>query len=57
MEHHQQDKEETQDHPQETQGNTRWAAHSLQRGSKIGTTSQSTKTQMIYQKKWAVQTE
>ena len=55
--HHHQDKEETQDHPQETQDNSRWAAHSLQRGSKAGTTSQSTKTQKIYQKKWAVQTE
>ena len=55
--HHQQDKEETQDHPQETQDNSRWVAHSLQRGSKAGTTSQSTKNKKIYQKKWAVQTE
>ena len=41
--HPQQDKEETQDNPQET--------HSLQRKSKAGTTSQSTKTQKTYQKK------
>ena len=55
--HHQQYKEETQDHSQETQDNSRWTAHSLQRGSKAGTTSHSTKNKKIYQKKWAVQKE
>ena len=55
--HHQQDKEETQDLPQETQENSRWVALSLQRWSKAGTASQSTKNKKIYQKKWAVQTE